>query len=224
MTYRLILIVVICGMSGIPASGFAFSLPGILSAIVTVDSSEQHRHYQRVQDRVSAWKALIAESENSSDRQKLSKVNRFFNRIDFVEDKVQWGVEDYWASPREFLRQNAGDCEDYAIAKYFTLKAMGVSEDRLRITYVSMLPSGQAHMVLVYLENESKTALVLDNMQGEIEAFVERQDLDPVYSFNRNGLWIANRDSAKDEIVAGGVGQIRHWQALTAKMAGERTL
>ncbi|HPX55908.1 MAG TPA: transglutaminase-like cysteine peptidase, partial [Syntrophales bacterium] len=68
--------------------------------------------------RLLSWEDLIRKDKTSSDLQKLEKVNRFFNRMEFVDDIQLWGVQDYWATPIEFISRNAGDCEDFAIAKY----------------------------------------------------------------------------------------------------------
>ena len=115
---------------------------------------------------------------------KLSLVNTFFNKTDFKSDISHWGKEDYWASPVELLSTNAGDCEDYSIAKYFTLMAMGVPVENLRITYVKAVKLNQAHMVLAYYAAPNEEPLILDNMTDEILPASERTDLVPVYSFN----------------------------------------
>jgi len=217
-------LMIICFVFGaFPLSGFGFSLPDLLNSDRNngdgkrIDGNSEKQY----ESRIESWKTLIKESNNDSDWQKLNKVNQFFNRVNYASDKDQWGVDDYWATPREFLKHNAGDCEDYSIAKYFTLKAMGVSVDRLRITYVTSLPLKQAHMVLVYLEGSKKTPLVLDNLKQSIEPFSARMDLDPVYSFNNNGLWLAGRETAKDELV-GGTNQVGPWQMLSVKVSEER--
>ena len=61
--------------------------------------------------------------------EKLYSINRFFNRFDFVDDLVHWNEKDYWATPIEFISTGAGDCEDYTIAKYFSLIELGVPEN-----------------------------------------------------------------------------------------------
>lgn len=206
-----LLLIVFFFIFGFPAISFAGFFSGEKNEVVQYES------------RIQAWKVLITNSKSDSNWQKLNKVNQFFNRINFIEDKAQWGVEDYWASPREFLIRNAGDCEDYSIAKYFTLIAMGVPVDRLRITYATTL-SQQGHMVLVYLEGKNRTPLVLDNLQKEITPFVARTDLDPVYSFNDEGLWLAHRDSSVDELVSRNTEQVTHWQSLSAKVLDDQVL
>ena len=84
--------------------------------------------------RVRKWQELIHSSEDLNDQQKLERVNNFFNGARFVNDIDQWNKKDYWATPLEFLAEDAGDCEDFSIAKYFTLKEMGMDSGKLRIT------------------------------------------------------------------------------------------
>ena len=106
---------------------------------------------------------------------------------------AHWRVEDYWATPAEFLSSNAGDCEDYAIAKYFMLRELGVPIGRLRMVYVKSGRSGAAHMVLAYYSAPGVDPLILDNLQRGIERASERPDLIPVYLFNDDDLEILQR-------------------------------
>jgi predicted transglutaminase-like cysteine proteinase len=149
--------------------------------------------------RVQLWQDLMKTDKNLPDQEKLKLVNQFFNRqIEFVDDIYLWGVKDYWATPIEFLVRGAGDCEDYSIAKYFTLKELGISEKKMRITYVKALKLRQAHMVLTYFETPRSVPVVLDNLISTIKLAIERKDLLPVYSFNGSGLWLAKaRGSGK---------------------------
>ena len=89
----------------------------------------------------------------STDLEKLEKVNRFFNQVNFVSDAIHWQKKDYWATPIEFLASDGGDCEDFALAKYFTLKMLGVPEKKLNLTYVKAWKLNQSHMVLTYYNN-----------------------------------------------------------------------
>jgi len=141
--------------------------------------------------RLLDWQALMDSHTSDSEKDKLEMVNDFFNGMHFVSDLNHWGVEDYWATPVEFLASKAGDCEDYSIAKYYTLKKMGVPENRMRITYVKALKLNQAHMVLTYYPTPDAIPLVLDNLNANILPANERNDLLPVYSFNADGLWLA---------------------------------
>lgn len=141
-------------------------------------------HGGAARERIERWQAMTSLSNKLLIERKLSLVNDFFNKADFKSDISQWGKEDYWASPVELLSTNAGDCEDYSIAKYFTLTAMGVPAENLRITYVKAVRLGQAHMVLAYYAEPNQEPLILDNMTDEILPASQRTDLVPVYSFN----------------------------------------
>jgi predicted transglutaminase-like cysteine proteinase len=129
------------------------------------------------------------------DATQLKAVNDFFNRrVAYREDIDNWGQLDYWASPLETLDRGAGDCEDYAIAKYFTLVALGMPDSRLRMVYVRAsiagAPNGYVpHMVLAYYPQADAEPLVLDSLQPEIRVAGARPDLSPVFSFNAEGLW-----------------------------------
>src|ERR1700753_3221158 len=67
-----------------------------------------------------------------SRRDQLNAVNQWANARPYVEDRVNWGVPDYWETPAQFLA-HGGDCEDYAIAKYFSLVKLVFSPHDLRI-------------------------------------------------------------------------------------------
>lgn len=175
------------------------------------------RYGKDARGRLVAWDELIRTDRNSTERDKLRKVNHFFNsRIRFANDKEVWGVEDYWATPIEFLSKGAGDCEDFAIAKYFTLKALGISDEKLRITYVKALQYNIHHMVLTYYAEPEAEPLVLDNLVDSINPASKRADLAPIFSFNGSGLWMAKqRGQGK---MAGSPNRIRLWQDLLKKM------
>lgn len=149
-------------------------------------------HGPEARKRVEDWQTLIAALKNVDERQKLQAVNDFFNRTArFVDDSILWHTDDYWATPVELLYRGAGDCEDFSIAKYFTLRELGVDDDKLRITYVKALSLNQAHMVLTYYQHPNAEPWVLDNLIPDIQPAGARQDLQPVYSFNASGLWLA---------------------------------
>jgi predicted transglutaminase-like cysteine proteinase len=163
-----------------------------------------------------ALEDLIVQSSNHTDLEKLELVNDFFNQMEFVDDITHWGEKDYWATPIEFLGTRGGDCEDFSIAKYFTLKAMGFEEDNLNLTYVKALNYNVHHMVLTYYSTPSAEPLVLDNLVREIKPASQRTDLIPIYSFNGIGLWLAKeRERGK---LAGDSSRLQRWQELIQKM------
>ncbi|HEX4881914.1 MAG TPA: transglutaminase-like cysteine peptidase, partial [Porticoccaceae bacterium] len=137
----------------------------------------------------------------------------------FVDDRDLWQKSDYWATPDEFLRRDAGDCEDFAIAKYFTLKAMGIAPEKLRITYVKVARLQQAHMVLAYYATPQAEPLILDNLNRRIEKASVRSDLRPIYSFNAETLWLAK--SRHEQREAGHPGQLQRWREMVARLDPE---
>ena len=167
--------------------------------------------------RLSAWEELIVSDTSSTDQEKLEKVNRFFNQMEYIEDIVHWNENDYWATPIEFLGTQGGDCEDFTIAKYFTLKAMGIADEKLNLTYVKALTYNVHHMVLAYYGSPGSEPLILDNLIDEILPGSQRKDLLPVYSFNGTGLWLA-KERGKGKL-AGSSSRLKRWQDLVARMS-----
>jgi predicted transglutaminase-like cysteine proteinase len=141
---------------------------------------------------LASWQLLLASTGGEDDRALLERVNRFVNRsVSFVSDQQAWGQQDYWATPAQTLGRGMGDCEDFAIAKYFSLVRIGVPSEKLRLTFVKALKQNQAHMVLAYYANPNAQPLILDNLDPAIRPASERSDLLPVYSFNDLGVFLA---------------------------------
>lgn len=180
-----------------------------------VDTAAQ-RYGEEARRRLLAWEELANSDDDGSDRQKLDKVNRFFNRLEFVSDQLHWGERDYWATPVEFLASDGGDCEDFAVAKYFTLRLLGVADEKMSLTYVKAWKINQAHMVLTYYEQADGIPLVLDNLVSTIEPADKRPDLLPVYSFNGSGLWLARERGKGNHI--GGSGRLKLWNDLLTRL------
>tara|TARA_R110002050_G_scaffold71891_3_gene154769 strand:+ start:170752 stop:171438 length:687 start_codon:yes stop_codon:yes gene_type:complete len=168
------------------------------------------------QARVEQWKSLIDTGSQWSDIKKLTSVNDFVNQLTFVDDIIHWKQEDYWATPLQTLVTKGGDCEDFAIAKYFTLSAMGMDEDKMRLTYVKALTINKAHMVVSYFERPNAEPLVLDNLNRNIVVASARKDLIPVYSFNGTGLWLTKRD--RQDLHVDDASRLSLWQDLLHHM------
>jgi predicted transglutaminase-like cysteine proteinase len=170
--------------------------------------------------RIEAWQDLVRTSGALDERQKLQSVNDFFNRVRFTSDIDHWGKEDYWATPVQLLASDGGDCEDFSIAKYFTLRQMGVPAERMRLTYVKALDLDQAHMVLTYYDTPEADPLVLDNLTSEIRPSSSRTDLLPVYSFNGTGLWLV-KGRGMDQHV-GDPERLSRWREVIARISDEQ--
>ncbi len=180
-----------------------------------LDSIEQE-YGDYAKRRLVSWVKLMDEAKDLSEDEKLKQVNAFFNMLTFRSDISHWGDKDYWATPLELLVSGAGDCEDYSIAKYFTLLQLGVADERMLITYVKAVEINEAHMVLTYYEKPSAIPLVLDNLIGEIKTADKRPDLVPVYSFNGTGLWQAKQRGLGRKI--GESDDLKRWSDLEERM------
>ena len=167
-------------------------------------------------ERVKDWQQLLNTSHTLPIDEKLYQVNNFFNELEFIDDIDHWGKDDYWATPVEFLATEGGDCEDFVIAKYFSLKELGVPAEKLRLMYVTATRLRQAHMVLAYYEEPNSVPLVLDNINRRILPASRRRDLLPVYSFNGDGLWLAKEQGRGQKVQQGGNNNL--WNDLNKRM------
>jgi predicted transglutaminase-like cysteine proteinase len=188
------------------------------------DSARMQRAAERLGPRaMAALPALqsLLQSAHAEDAQaQLEAVNAFFNRrIVFRDDAAVWNEVDYWASPLELLDKGFGDCEDYAIAKYFTLVALGVPVQRLRLVYVRAQIDGraQAHMVLAWYREPAAEPLILDNLVNSVRPASRRPDLTPVFSFNSEGLWEGVGAASAGDPQA----RLTRWREVLAKAKAE---
>jgi predicted transglutaminase-like cysteine proteinase len=122
------------------------------------------------------------------------------------------------------MGQGRGDCEDFAIAKYFSLRDAGVPTGKLRLVYVKARingpggPSLQAHMVLAYYPAPNAEPLVLDNLVPEIKPASQRGDLQPMFSFNSEAIWTGVAENSKK---GAGTGQLSRWEDLLRRARSE---
>lgn len=172
------------------------------------------------------WKKMIENTGNLDTKEKLKRVNEFVNRrIQFVDDQTIWGQSDYWATPMQTIGKGAGDCEDIAILKYYSLLNLSVPDNQLRLIYVKASIGGQgssvtqAHMVLAYYPTPDAEPLVLDNLITEIRPASRRPDIKPIFSFNSQGVY--QGPSAGNAPGAGGVGSLSRWQDLLKRASAE---
>ncbi|EXJ16312.1 transglutaminase-like cysteine peptidase [Imhoffiella purpurea] len=133
------------------------------------------------------WKALIDRLEGLDRRTQVEEVNRFANDWRYVTDPVNWGVDDYWATPGEFFAK-AGDCEDYAIVKFMSLRALGFDNADLSLVAVMDLNLDVGHAVLL-VEVQGQT-LLLDNQIKRVAPAVSVRHYKPVFSANEKVWWL----------------------------------
>jgi len=136
------------------------------------------------------WKEFIAELQGKDEMTQLKEVNSAFNAHRYILDIDNWGIEDYWATPYQFLKKN-GDCEDYAIAKYFSLKALGVPVEDMRVVALQDLNLNLGHAVLVVYVGD--TPMLLDNQISSVVPANSIHHYNPVFSINETGWWLHRR-------------------------------
>lgn len=144
----------------------------------------ENKYGSAAKARVEAWDSMIEASKNEPILNKIKNVNDFFNQITYKTDAAHWKQKDYWATPFEFMGTGAGDCEDYAIAKYFTLLELDIPKENLYFAVVDIKGERSAHMVLLYLENKNSVPLVLDNLSSKVISITKRPKLLPKFIFN----------------------------------------
>ncbi len=152
---------------------------------LSIENAAAKKYGAPAKRRFEAIKAdLIKKLRNSSDMKKLNVVNRWVNYTKYKSDKSVYGVSDYWATLYEFIGKNKGDCEDYTIAKYYILKALGIDPKRMKFTYVvykNRRGKRISHMVLSYLKvlkpKSKNDILILDNNNRLILPASKRPDI-----------------------------------------------
>jgi predicted transglutaminase-like cysteine proteinase len=216
-----LLLLGIGALVSIGQAGITDFSPGLLRYVSSRwgrDAVDRLQHWHRKLEEMRA-DATAAATPASGERVSVTASNDFWNRVPYEDDSRHWGVDDYWATPVEMLASDAGDCEDYSIGKYFTLKDLGVPIQKLRITYVRARGWDQPHMVLAYYPEPGAEPLILDNLNHTVLPASRRNDLEPVYSFNDEDLFAASGSGR-----VGKSTQIRLWRDLLEKMDKERRM
>jgi predicted transglutaminase-like cysteine proteinase len=137
---------------------------------------------------VGEWSGFIASLAGLDRLTQLAAVNDYFNRYAYISDPELWGQFDYWETPLEFLARGAGDCEGFAVAKYYTLRALGFAATDMRIVVVMDYQRGAQHAVLAVAVGGE--VLVLDNLAGEVITDREISHYEPLMSINEAGIWL----------------------------------
>jgi predicted transglutaminase-like cysteine proteinase len=198
------------------AAGYDFNK--LISLAKQKYGEEAYKDFQELQQ-------LTTQLKSASEAEKLKQINDFFNRkIIFTDDIDVWGQADYWASPLESIGLQAGDCEDFSIAKYMFLKAVNVPNDKLRLTYVRAeladrqgQKSVRAHMVLSYYLTPQSEPMILDNLTPDISPSSSRKDLSPIFSFNDKGLWVGNSSKPKSDSQS----HLSKWRDVLTRMQAD---
>jgi predicted transglutaminase-like cysteine proteinase len=122
-----------------------------------------------------------------SPLEQVAAVHADVNRVRWIDDRANYGVSDYWATPDEFFVRG-GDCEDYAFAKYDTLKRLGFPPGQMRILVLNDLKMHEPHAVLMVLIDGRLWSL--DNNLRNIFPVDAIRHYEPIYSINETGWWL----------------------------------
>ena len=156
---------------------------GKQSKVPDQDCDKIKYHPCAIQD----WKQMLESVRERPLREQLEAVNKWGNEHPYIVDQLNWGMEDYWETPFEFMSVN-GDCEDYAIAKYYSMRALGLPEDKMRIIIVQDFNlGGIIHAILGVYNGDD--LLILDNQAEQIIAAMKIYHYRPIYGVNENWWW-----------------------------------
>lgn len=152
-----------------------------------VPDNECEKSKYRPCDAIRQWHKMLSSIRGKNFREQLSEINSWGNAHPYIVDQINWGVEDYWETPNEFMAVN-GDCEDYAIAKYYSLRALGVSREKLRIIVLQDFNlGGIIHAVLGVYDGEE--LLILDNQIRQVMPAAKIYHYRPIYAVNEAEWW-----------------------------------
>ena len=137
---------------------------------------------------IKDWKKLLGDLRGKPLEEKLKAVNDWGNAHPYVLDIVNWGVEDYWETPYEFM-EVSGDCEDYAIAKYYSLRALGIPMEKLRVIIVQDLNLGGIIHAILGVYDDDKNLIILDNQSSQVTNALNIYHYRPIYGLNEKNWW-----------------------------------
>ncbi|PCJ44748.1 MAG: hypothetical protein COA81_00295 [Alphaproteobacteria bacterium] len=133
------------------------------------------------------WEDLLSFLKDKPADRQIAEINSYMNKAPYITDIINWGVPDYWETLRQFFKKD-GDCEDYAIAKYMSLKRLGFDADQMRIVVVQDTNLDVPHAVLVVFFKG--TRLVLDNQIPYVAKEKAVLHYRPFYSINEKAWWL----------------------------------
>ena len=136
---------------------------------------------------IAEWDKMITNTRNKPLSEQLKTVNDWSNKHPYIVDQLNWGMEDFWETPHEFISVS-GDCEDYAIVKYYSLRALGVPEEAMRIIIVQDLNLGGIIHAILGVYDDSKL-VILDNQIKQVMPALKIYHYRPIYSLNAEHWW-----------------------------------
>lgn len=154
--------------------------------VISKNANDPIFQLERYFNKSTSWKQLRDSASGKAPMQQLQLINEFWNKWKYIDDLSNWGMKDYWAIPAQFLKKS-GDCEDYAIVKYFTLKELGFDPHGMRIVVLKNTITGEGHAVLaVYLNDD---VYILDNLSPIVLSHKRISQYAPQFSINEFQRW-----------------------------------
>ena len=131
--------------------------------------------------------AIVDNARARDGRARLGEINRAINlAIRPMSDLAQYGQTDVWSSPLVTFTTGAGDCEDYAIAKFVALRLAGVSPDDLRIVVMRDTIHGEDHAVVAARLDDHW--LTLDNRRMTLVEDAYVRNYRPTFVIDQYGI------------------------------------
>jgi len=157
-------------------------------------------HDLRSYKRILHYNEYLHRLKDLPKKEQLLRLNLYLNGLLSEHDEVTNASLEHWATPKEFLRLGFGDCEDYALIKYYTLLKLGFDAKKLYLLAVKEQFTQGDHMVLVYFEDAHKAPLVLDNLSFRVLPLDKRVDLKAEYFLNTHGVYKQKSDGSLEKI------------------------
>jgi len=157
--------------------------------MVMIDRFESPLHSSApVSEGVAEWRKEIQSLQGLSRREQVKRVNDFLNQVEYVDDRTAYGENGYWGATPERFFDGGGDCKDYAIAKYVSLRALGFTDSQLRVAIVQDTVKNLAHAILIFYSGDQ--GYVLDNQNKKIEPIEAVNRYAPYFSINQTSWWL----------------------------------
>ena len=153
--------------------------------------------------------------------EQLRRINHYFNAFRYRSDRKLWGREDYWASPVEFIGQFAGDCEDYAIGKYFALRWLGVARESMQVTYVHNSDLNRYHVVLQVSVGNGAEPVILDSLNPHVLPASQRHDLAKIVGFGEVQVTLALAGGGERIFARKGRWLMSEWEGVLVRTSTE---
>jgi predicted transglutaminase-like cysteine proteinase len=136
---------------------------------------------------IAVWRAEIQSLKGLSPHEQIERVNDFMNKMPYVDDQKRYGAAGYWQATPERFFSGGGDCKDYALVKYASLRALGFSLEQLRIAVVMDMTTNVLHAILIVKERGA--AYVLDNQAQNIKSITDVHRYQPIFAVNSRSWW-----------------------------------